>query len=180
MSHYSHSVSGFWNTISIGLLLRLILDVLLLPRVQGDCVDGEYFQGAGSKGAPGCYTPPCLGAAHGYDHCLAGTTMVLATMLAACGQSHDPRALLPTVGWAAVTAALAAQDERTWQWLCSHTCHCLASTIFSQFHESFVAVPETACSADSSSTISYLFKISVGLAGSLEQLGAGSHLYLDS
>lgn len=24
----------------------------------------------------------------------------------------------------------AAQDERTWQWLCSHTCCCLASTIF--------------------------------------------------
>lgn len=108
MSHYSCSVSGFWNTINIGLLLRLILDVLLLPRVQGDLVDGEYFQGAGSEGAPGCYTPPCLGAAHGYDHCLAGTTMVLATMLAACGQSHDPRALLPTVGWAAATAAPSA------------------------------------------------------------------------
>lgn len=27
----------------------------------------------------------------------------------------------------------AAQDERTWQWLCSHTCCCLASTIFSNF-----------------------------------------------
>lgn len=177
--------SGFWNTINIGLLLRLILDVLLLPGVRGDLVDGECFQGAGSKRAPGCYTPPCLGAAHGYDHCLAGTTMVPATMLAASGQSHDPRAHLPTVGWAAATAAPSApcfQPPRMNVLGNGYAPIPIAALLLPFFPISliFCCSSDTACSADSSSTISSLLKVFVCLAASLEQSGAGSHFYLDS
>lgn len=116
---------------------------------------------------------------------LAGVTMVLAAMLAASGQSHDPRAHLPTVGWAAATAAPSAPCFRPPRMNVLGNGYApipVAALLLPFFPISliFCCSSDTACSADSSSTISSLLKVFVCLAASLEQLGAGSHFYLDS